>query len=64
MLVRSGVGLNSFAVVTIGIGVGYSLTVNGEPVNNPDKSYRTGRAFLSIRTDRAAFPDIRDARRA
>ena len=26
----SGVGLNSFAVVTIGIGVGYSLTVNGE----------------------------------
>lgn len=35
----SGVGLNSFAVVTIGIGVGYSLTVNGEPVNNPDKSY-------------------------
>lgn len=38
-LFGSGVGLNSFAVVTIGIGVGYSLTVNGEPVNNPDKSY-------------------------
>ena len=35
----SGVGLNSFAVVTIGIGVGYSLTVNGEPIDNPDKSY-------------------------
>lgn len=35
----SGVGLNSFAVVTIGIGVGYSLTVNGEPIENPDKSY-------------------------
>lgn len=34
-----GVGLNSFAVVTIGIGVGYSLTVNGEPIDNPDKSY-------------------------
>ena len=38
-LFGSGVGLNSFAVVTIGIGIGYSLTVNGEPVNNPDKSY-------------------------
>ena len=38
-LFGSGVGLNSFAGVTIGIGVGYSLTVNGEPVNNPDKSY-------------------------
>lgn len=38
-LFGSGVGLNSFAVVTIGIGVGYSLTVNGESVNNPDKSY-------------------------
>lgn len=35
----AGVGLNSFAVVTIGIGVGYSLTVNGEPIDNPDKSY-------------------------
>ena len=35
----SGVGLNSFAVVTIGIGVGYSLAVNGEPIDNPDKSY-------------------------
>ena len=38
-LFGSGVGLNSFAVVTIGIGVGYSLTVNGEPIDNPDKSY-------------------------
>ena len=38
-LFGSGVGLNSFAVVTIGIGVGYSLTVNGEPIDTPDKSY-------------------------
>ena len=42
----SGVGLNSFAVVTIGIGVGYSLTVNGEPIDNPDKSYGLVGAIL------------------
>ncbi len=35
----SGVGLNSFAVLTIGAGVGYSLTFNGELVSCPDKSY-------------------------
>ncbi|MBT1175917.1 ROK family protein [Bifidobacterium sp. LC6] len=34
-----GVGLDMFAVVTIGIGVGYSLAVHGEPVSYPDKSY-------------------------
>ena len=28
-----------FAVVTIGVGVGYSLAVNGKPVQYPDKSY-------------------------
>ena len=35
----SGVGLGSFAVLTFGAGVGYSLTVNGELVSCPDKSY-------------------------
>ena len=34
-----GVGYESFAVVTIGVGVGYSLAVRGEPINYPDKSY-------------------------
>lgn len=34
-----GVGLETFAVVTIGIGVGYSLAIHGEPVTYPDKSY-------------------------
>ena len=34
-----GVGYEMFAVVTIGVGVGYSLAVRGEPVTYPDKSY-------------------------
>ncbi|WP_051922706.1 ROK family transcriptional regulator [Bifidobacterium stellenboschense] len=34
-----GVGLEAFAVLTIGVGVGYSLAVRGEPVTYPDKSY-------------------------
>jgi predicted NBD/HSP70 family sugar kinase len=34
-----GVGVDMFAVVTIGVGVGYSLAVHGEPVSYPDKSY-------------------------
>ncbi|NMM94852.1 ROK family transcriptional regulator [Bifidobacterium oedipodis] len=34
-----GVGVNIFAVVTIGVGVGYSLAINGQPVAYPDKSY-------------------------
>ena len=34
-----GVGLDSFAVLTFGAGVGYSLTFNGELVSCPDKSY-------------------------
>lgn len=38
-LFGSGIGLNSFAVLTFGAGVGYSLTVNGELVSCPDKSY-------------------------
>ena len=38
-LFGSGVGLDSFAVLTFGAGVGYSLTVNGELVSCPDKSY-------------------------
>ena len=33
------VGVDMFAVVTIGVGVGYSLAVNGKPVQYPDKSY-------------------------
>ena len=44
-LFGSGIGLNSFAVLTFGAGVGYSLTVNGELVNCPDKSYGFGRAY-------------------
>ncbi|WP_018142836.1 ROK family protein [Alloscardovia criceti] len=35
----SGVGLPRFAVLTIGSGVGYSLSENGLPVNYPAKSY-------------------------
>ncbi|WP_243394355.1 ROK family transcriptional regulator [Bifidobacterium parmae] len=34
-----GVGLEAFAVLTIGVGVGYSLAMHGEPVTYPDKSY-------------------------
>ena len=34
-----GVGLEAFAVLTIGVGVGYSLAVRGRPVTYPDKSY-------------------------
>ena len=34
-----GVGLEAFAVITIGIGVGYSLAMRGQPVTYPDKSY-------------------------
>ncbi|NEG55665.1 ROK family protein [Bifidobacterium sp. SMA15] len=34
-----GVGLEAFAVLTIGVGVGYSLAMRGEPVSYPDKSY-------------------------
>ena len=34
-----GVGVDTFAVVTIGVGVGYSLAVHGEPVSYPDKSF-------------------------
>lgn len=34
-----GVGLEAFAVLTIGVGVGYSLAMRGEPVTYPDKSY-------------------------
>ena len=34
-----GVGLEAFAVVTIGVGVGYSLAVHGRPVADTDKSY-------------------------
>ena len=34
-----GVGREIFAVVTIGVGVGYSLAVHGMPVTYPDKSY-------------------------
>lgn len=34
-----GVGLNMFAIVTFGAGVGYALAANGKPVEYPDKSY-------------------------
>jgi predicted NBD/HSP70 family sugar kinase len=34
-----GVGLNAFAIITMGVGVGYSLAVHGSPVDYPDKSY-------------------------
>lgn len=34
-----GVGLDMFAVVTFGAGVGYSLAAHGKPVDYPDKSY-------------------------
>ncbi|MBM6699522.1 ROK family transcriptional regulator [Bifidobacterium pullorum subsp. saeculare] len=34
-----GVGKEMFAVVTVGVGVGYSLAVRGRPVSCPDKSY-------------------------
>lgn len=44
-----GVGVDMFAVVTIGVGVGYSLAVNGKPVQYPDKSYGLRATCLSIR---------------
>lgn len=34
-----GVGMEAFAVLTIGVGIGYSLAMRGEPVTYPDKSY-------------------------
>lgn len=34
-----GVGYDTFAILTIGIGIGYSLAVHGTPLNYPDKSY-------------------------
>jgi predicted NBD/HSP70 family sugar kinase len=34
-----GVGIARFAVLTIGVGVGYSLLDQGRPVDYPDKSY-------------------------
>lgn len=60
----SGVGLGSFAVLTFGAGVGYSLTVNGELVSCPDKSYGLVGHILVDRMDRVVFPDTRDARNA
>lgn len=35
----AGIGVQRFAVVTIGAGVGYSLAEDGMPVDYPDKSY-------------------------
>ncbi|KAE8129564.1 MULTISPECIES: ROK family transcriptional regulator [Bifidobacterium] len=35
----SGVGMNVFAIITMGVGVGYSLAVHGSPVDYPDKDY-------------------------
>ncbi|MDO4913316.1 MAG: ROK family protein [Bifidobacteriaceae bacterium] len=35
----SGVGLSRFAILTIGAGIGYSLTEHGEAIDYPDKSY-------------------------
>lgn len=34
-----GVGLEAFAVLTIGAGIGYSLAMRGQPVSYTDKSY-------------------------
>ena len=42
----SGVGLNSFAVLTFGAGVGYSLSVNGDLANLPGQKLRPGRAHF------------------
>lgn len=33
------IGVSRFAVITIGAGVGYSLSAHGNPIDNPDKSY-------------------------
>ncbi len=35
----AGVGIPRFALLTIGAGVGYALSEQGEPVDYPDKSY-------------------------
>jgi predicted NBD/HSP70 family sugar kinase len=35
----AGVGISRFALLTIGVGVGYALSERGEPVDYPDKSY-------------------------
>lgn len=47
-----------FAVVTIGVGVGYSLAVNGKPVQYPDKSYGLVGHVLIDPEGRAAPADI------
>lgn len=33
------IGVSRFAVITMGAGVGYSLSDRGNPIDNPDKSY-------------------------
>ena len=33
------IGIPRFAVITMGAGVGYSLSDQGDPIDNPDKSY-------------------------
>lgn len=59
-----GVGLDSFAVLTFGAGVGYSLTFNGELVSCPDKSYGLVGHILVDPDGPRVFPDTRDARNA
>ncbi|RBP97195.1 NagC family transcriptional regulator [Bifidobacterium aemilianum] len=34
-----GVGIDRFAIVTIGIGIGYALSEHGRPIDYPDNSY-------------------------
>jgi predicted NBD/HSP70 family sugar kinase len=35
----AGVGLPRFALLTIGVGIGYALSEDGKPIDYPDKSY-------------------------
>lgn len=65
------IGVPRFAVITMGAGVGYSISDHGDPIDNPDKSYGLAghvlidpEAALLLRAYRLlAMPDVRLDRR-
>lgn len=66
------IGVPRFAVITMGAGVGYSISDHGDPIDNPDKSYGLaghvlidpeGAALLLRAYRLLAMPDVRLDRR-
>lgn len=58
------IGVPRFAVITMGAGVGYSISDHGDPIDNPDKSYGLAGHVLIDPEGRAAPPGISAARNA